>query len=327
MNKLITYSPSTTIALTRACANRCRYCGFREDGDGLLPFAKIETIAAHARNEGVSEILLMSGENADRVPSVKNDLKLLGLASIVEWAKKVADYLLSMNLLPHINIGILDYTALQELKEVSASMGLMMEGDYGSLGTAVHPQKSFTRRLQNLEWAGQLQIPFTTGILMGLGETQKDRLRSIEAIINYSKTYAHVQEIILQNYVPNHRSHLPAHEISPGELKKLIDLAKEELPEVSLQIPPNLNSNWADLLALGFNDLGGISKETDLINQENPWPTVKEIAYILKKKKYQLRKRLPIYAKFYQRGWYSPKVGRAIVQWIQNDDEYQYYTQ
>jgi len=144
MTKLITYSPSTTIALTRACANRCRYCGFREDGDGLLPFAEIETIATRARNEGVSEILLMSGENADHVPLVKNDLRLLGLASMVQWVKKVADYLLSMNLLPHINIGKLDYTALQELKEVSASMGLMMEGDYGSLGTTIHPQKSFT---------------------------------------------------------------------------------------------------------------------------------------------------------------------------------------
>ena len=325
MNRLVTYSPSTTIALTRACANRCRYCGFREDGDGLFPFAEIQTIATRARNESVSEILLMSGENADHVPAVKDALKALGVTSMVQWTRKVADYLLGLDLLPHINIGLLDYTGLQELKEVSASMGLMMEGDYGSLGAAVHPQKSFEWRLQNLEWAGQLQIPFTTGILMGLGEKQEDRIRSIQAIISCGKTYGHLQEIILQNYVPNRRSHIPAQEILPGELKELIDMAKEELPEVSLQIPPNLNSSWADILDLGFDDLGGISKETDLVNREYPWPSVAEITDILRQYGCLLRKRLPIYARYYQQGWYSPKVGQVIDKWIQHDNEYQYY--
>jgi len=245
---------------------------------------------------------------------------------MVQWTKEVCDYLLALNLLPHINIGLLDYTGLKELKEVSASMGLMMEGDYGNLGSAIHPQKNFSMRIQNLEWAGQLKIPFTTGILMGLGESQKDRIRSIQAIISCGKTFDHVQEIILQNYVPNRSSYIPAQEISTGELKELIDLCKEELPEVSLQIPPNLNSNWPDLLALGFNDLGGIS-EIDLVNSENPWPPIEQVRKILKKKRYHLRKRLPIYPKYYQQGWYSKKVGRVIEKWLKSDDEYQYYTQ
>jgi len=326
VNKVITYSPSTTVALTHACANHCLYCGFREDEASLLQFEEIQTIATHARNEGTPEILVMSGENADRVPSVKSALQSLGLASMVQWTKKVCDYLLGLNLLPHINIGVLDYTSLKELKEVSASMGLMMEGDYGNLGVTIHPQKNFSRRLQHLEWAGQLKIPFTTGILMGLGESQKDRIRSIQAIISCGKTYGHVQEIILQNYVPNRGSCVLAREISTGELKEIIDLAKEELPEVSLQIPPNLNSNWPDLLSLGFNDLGGIS-ETDLVNSENPWPPIEKMTKILKEKKYHLRKRLPIYPKYYQRGWYSKRVGQVIEKWIQSDDEYQYYTQ
>lgn len=327
MNKVATYSPSITIALTRACANRCRYCGFREDGDGLLPFAGIQTIAIRARNKGMSEVLLMSGENADSVPPIKESLKSLGLVSMVAWTRKAAEYLLSLNLLPHINIGVLSFTGLQDLKGVSASMGLMMEGDYGSLGAAVHPQKNFAHRLQNLAWAGQLRIPFTTGILVGLGETQKDRLRSIQAIADCGKIYGHIQEIILQNYVPNRRSPLPAHKISPGELKELIDLAREILPEVSLQNPPNLSSSWADLLALGFDDLGGISNETDLVNREYPWPSIETITEILKQKKYRLRKRLPIYPKYYRQGWFSPEVGRVIEKWIQSNHEYQYYTQ
>lgn len=327
MNNVITYSPSMTIALTHACANQCLYCGFREDGSGLLQFGEIRKIAACAQKEGVPEILLMSGENADRVPSVKSALQSLGLASMVRWTKRVCEYLLGLNLLPHINIGVLDYAGLEELKGVSASMGLMMEGDYGSLGTRVHPQKNFEMRLQNLEWAGQLQIPFTTGILMGLGESQKDRIRSIEAIISRSQTYGHVQEIILQNYVPNRSSRIAAHEISTGELGEIASLAREALPDVSLQIPPNLNPNWPDLLALGFNDLGGISRETDVINSENPWPPIEKMAKILQAKKYNLRKRLPIYPRYYQRGWYSAKVGAVIEKWIQSEDEYQYYTQ
>ena len=151
--------------------------------------------------------------------------------------------------------------------------------------------------------------------------------RPHQAIISCGRTYGHVQEIILQNYVPNRSSRIPAQEISTGELKEIIDLCKEELPDVSLQIPPNLNSNWPDLLSLGFNDLGGISNGTDLVNSENPWPPIEKMRKILKGKNYHLRKRLPIYPKYYQRGWYSEKVGRVIEKWIQSDDEYQYYTQ
>ena len=162
---------------------------------------------------------------------------------------------------------------------------------------------------------------------MGLGESQKDRIRSIQAIISCSQTYDHVQEIILQNYVPNRNSRIPAQEISKEELKEVIDLCQEEIPDVALQIPPNLNSNWPDLLALGFNDLGGISNGTDLINPESPWPPIGKMKKILKEKKYNLRKRLPIYPKYYRRGWYSERVGLVIERWIQSDDEYQYYTQ
>ncbi|GAJ10038.1 unnamed protein product, partial [marine sediment metagenome] len=179
--------------------------------------------------------------------------------------------------------------------------------------------------IQNLEWAGQLQIPFTTGILIGLGESQKDRIRSIQAIVNCSKSYDHVQEIILQNYVPNRSSHIPAQEISSGELKEIIDLVKEESPDISLQVPPNLNPDWLDLLPLGFSDLGGIS-QIDHVNPESPWPSVKNMTEIMKEKKCHLRKRLPIYPEYYRRGWYSEKVGRVIEKWVQND-EYPYYTQ
>jgi len=327
-NNTITYSLSTTIALTHACFNRCLYCNFRKEGGGLLQFEEIRKTAEWARKDKRSEVLVISGENADQVVSVRRDLRLLGLDSMVQWTKRVCEYILEQDLLPHVNIGVLDFSGLNELKEVSASMGLMMEGDYGSLGYRIHPQKSFSMRIQNLEWAGLLKIPFTTGILFGLGETQEDRIRSLQAIINCYRTYRHVQEIILQNFVPNRsNSCIPIREVSKEEIKEMIELCKEEMPDVSLQVPPNLNSKWRELLDLGINDLGGISENGDLVNPENPWPSIREIVRILNDKNYHLKKRLPIYPNYYQRGWYSKEVGRVIEKWIRSGNEYQYYTQ
>jgi FO synthase subunit 1 len=245
---------------------------------------------------------------------------------MVQWTKRVCDYLLGLGLLPHINIGLLDFASLRYLKEVSASMGLMIEGDYGKLSNRIQPQKNFQERLKNLEWAGKLQIPFTTGILMGLGESQRDRIRSIEAILACAKAYGHVQEIILQNYALNLNSTIPACGIPHGELKELITLCKDEAPEISIQIPPNLYPDWPNLLALGVNDLGGISQQ-DVVNSQSPWPPISEIAGILEKKKYTLRKRLPLYVGYYRRGWYSERVGAVIEKWIQAEDEYRYYAQ
>jgi len=327
MTKIITYSPSTTIALTRACANRCLYCGYRQNDAGLRSFEALKAVAIGACRSGVSEILVTAGEKADQVPSIKSALMSLGVKTFTGWVKKVCDFLLSLDLLPHVNIGLLGYRDLKEIKEVSASMGLMMEGDYGALNPKIQPQKDFPSRIENLEWAGQLKIPFTTGILMGLGETRKDRLRSIETIIGLCKSYGHVQEIILQKYVPNRKSKIPPVKVPERELKEIIDLCRNEIPDVHLQIPVNLIDNWDELLDLGFDDLGGISQNGDLINFESVFPEVEQIRHLLKKKNRHLRKRLPIYPDYYQRGWYSKKVGKVIQKWIWDKDEYRYYTQ
>ena len=325
MTRVITYSPSMTIALTRACANQCLYCGFREEGASLLPFEEIERLALKACNLHVSEVLVMAGENADRVPSVKGALRSLGIGSMTRWTKKVCEFLLGKDLLPHVNIGVLDYEDLKVLKKVSASMGLMMEGDYGTVGSKVHPQKNFSDRIRSMKWAGQLKIPFTTGILMGLGEAQIERIRSIEAIADVCNTYGHVQEIILQNYTPNNGSLIPLKEISRRELKEIVELCKEIIPEVHLQIPINLNSQWHALLSLGFDDLGGIGLNGDVINPNSPWPTVEGVGAILKKGHYHLKKRLPLYPKYFKQGWYSNRVGKVIGRWVSNEDDYRYY--
>jgi len=326
MLKTLTYSPSVTIPITRACANRCRYCAFREEGSGLLKLSKILSIASEAQKKSISEALLISGENVDRVPYIKKALESMGFSSIVEWTKMVCNCMLDYDLLPHVNIGLLPFDDLRELSLVSASMGLMMEGDYGELGSRIHPQKDFWGRIKCLEWAGELKIPFTTGILMGLGETQGDRVRSIEAILESFRRYGHVQEIILQPFVPNHRCPSLSNKVSKQELKEIVTLCKSGFPEIHVQLPFNLYDNWYELLELGFDDMGGISEEVDVMNPNSPWPPIDEVRNMLKAKNLHLAKRLPIYPKFYRQGWYSAKVGRVIEKWIKENNEYQYYT-
>jgi len=322
-----TYSPSLTLTLTRACANKCLYCGFRAEGAGLISFEEIEAIVHRAHQENVSEVLVMSGEKSGRTTAVRDDLQALGVASVPEFAKMICTYLLDCDLLPHVNIGLLHRAEMAELKEVVTSMGLMMEGDYGTLGSLVHPGKDFHSRLENLSWAGELGIPFTTGILMGLGETREDRLASIAAIARVAEEWGHVQEIILQPYVPNSRSSYSASQVGYEEIKALVAYCRERVPEIHLQLPINLFSNYLEILELGFDDLGGISRNGDLINPEHAWPSITDLESRLDTRAWRLKKRLPVYREFYRAGWCPSRVAEVVETWAVKDESYQYYLQ
>lgn len=324
--KLVTYSPSLTIPLTRACVNQCLYCGYRKEGDGLLPLSDIKKMVKKAHQEGVSEILILSGEKADKTPEVQRDLYLLGMTSFVSWTMRICEYLLDEKLLPHVNIGTLDEDSLKQLRHVSASMGLMIEGVNQKVNARIHPDKKVQGRLGMIESAGKLKIPFTTGILLGTGEEQEDRFASILAIEGIQKKYGHIQEIILQRYVPNSQSHLRPQKISFHQMEEFIQFCKSHLPNVSIQIPPNLEPNWGKLVALGVNDLGGIGSDGDLINPRNPWPEINIITTGVMRSGGILKKRLPIYPLFYRMGWYSEKVGKILKYWIEGNDEYRYYS-
>jgi len=325
MNR-VTYSPSMTIPLTRSCVNRCLYCGYRKEGDGLLPERAIRELVDRAHQEGVSEILILSGEKADRTPNVKNDLERLDMDSLVSWAQKVCEDLLKERLLPHVNMGTLDGTSLGQLREVSASMGLMLEGVNLEVNARVHPGKDIRERIKTIEKAGELKIPFTTGILMGLGERQEDRLTGIRVLADIQRRYGHLQEVILQRYVVNHPSQMAAEDISLEEMKALVLLCKRCLPGVSIQVPPNLEPYWESLLAVGVTDLGGMGPGSDLVNPENPWPEVDVIADRVARMGGVLSKRMPIYRQYYEKGWFSKKVSRVLETWIEGDDEYRYYS-
>ena len=326
MIKNVSYSPAVSLALTKNCNNRCLYCGFRDESAGLLPFDEIESKANGALRLKANEILIISGENVDKIPGIRSELKSLHFDSFTEFTEKTCQYLLSRGLLPHINIGLLDQPGLARLKNCCASMGLMMEGDYGKITSHAQPKKIFADRIRNLEWAGQLKIPFTTGILVGIGETREDRQRSISAIARVHEKYGHVQEIIIQPYMPNFKSRIQKCTISMNDVKALADQVHTEMPDVHLQFPSNLFKNWLDLLNMGFNDLGGIGFDEDLVNPDSHWPSVRTIEESIRSRGFRLRKRLPLYPEFYAKGWYSSQVRKVIERTIKHEVGYQYYT-
>jgi FO synthase subunit 1 len=316
-----------TLPLTRACINQCLYCGYRREGEGLLPEKTLRDIVRRAREGGVSEVLILSGEKADSTPEVQRDLARLGMNSLVSWARKVCKEILDQGLLPHVNVGTLDAESLEQLRNVSASMGLMLEGVNPEVNSRIHPGKDLPERIKTIEAAGELKIPFTTGILMGVGESQEDRLRSIQVLERVQKEYGHLQEVILQRYSANQESRLVPGEIPFEEIREVVFFCKTHLPGVSIQVPPNLEPYWEALLAAGVNDLGGMGPGPDLVNPEHPWPEVEVIAGKVARRGGVLKKRLPIYLQYYKKGWFSEKLRSVLEAWIEGNDEYNYYSQ
>src|SRR3989304_7340670 len=244
MEQIITYSKSYTLILTHSCANLCLYCGFRKKDEGIILFPEAEEILKTAKEKGHWEILVMSGENPQKIPKVSRQLKTLGYNSFAEYAANISKLILKKHLLPHTNIGVLPFEDLNILKKYNASMGLMLENINSVFGKAVHPQKNIKERLRVIEDAGRLQIPFTTGILIGIGEDQRDRINSLKEIINLHSRYNHIQEIIIQNFVPNTGSKIRISEqVKEEEYKELFDFVRDN-SDIPVQIPQNLNIDY-----------------------------------------------------------------------------------
>ena len=244
---------------------------------------------------------------------------------MVEFVRNICFKLLDSTLLPHINIGLLHGQELQRLKECCASMGLMVEGDYGPLSKRVQPQKQFFRRMAHLRAAGELKIPFTTGILLGMGETPGDRITSLEAVASIQGRYGHVQEVILQNYVPPGPSFPRPVPIPLDEMEELVAFVRQEMPGVHIQFPPNLNSHWIELLNMGFDDLGGMSVDEDAVNPNRPWPVIDDLEKSLVTAGFQLNRRLPLYPEFHNPDWQSACVGQVVRDIVAHRRGYGHY--
>jgi FO synthase subunit 1 len=337
INKIITYSKNFTVSLSNYCRNKCAYCFYnhhiqKEDQIGntiLISNSNIDSLINRAKKFNCKEALLISGESPDSYKIVKNELIERGFDSYLHFLLNLCENLLDLNILPHTNVGLITFDDMKALKSLNASMGLMLESTCKKLSMkgGVHefsPGKLPEKRIEFIENAGKLKIPFTTGILLGIGENEFDRINDLILINKLHKKYGHIQEVILQNFIakPSIQYH-PKKTISIKDVLKTIGYAKIIMGnEIGIQIPPNLLKGYEKkAISMGIDDFGGISPITlDYINPDHPWPMIEYLKKICKKEGYELKERLPIYDKYIKKdGFCSKKVRETINKIKQND--------
>jgi len=299
----VSYSNNVFLPITNLCRNLCSYCGFRRDpNDGAWFMSPEEVIelAKRAKVTGCSEALITLGERPDVHAEAREKLEELGYKNTVDYLVGLCQQILELGLLPHTNAGTLNERELLHLRRYNASMGLMLECAAELPAHRNSPGKDPGLRLEVIEAAGKLRIPFTTGLLVGIGESFDDRVRSLLEIRNLHERYGHIQEIIIQPFTPKPNTPM-AECVGPSETELLatVEVARSLMPEMNIQVPPNLVSNVGRFLPAGANDLGGISSVTpDFINPERPWPTIEEIEMMIKNVGFSPRERLPIYPRY-----------------------------
>jgi len=361
----VTFSRNYTLSLSRTCQCYCKYCAFATRQAHLHPPREVEQKLDEAVRRNAKELLVLTGERPEVNPLVAAKLAEWGhedFTSYVVWACERA---LERGILPHTNIGVLSSDDLSRLREVTASQGLMLESTSERLMQTVHagsPTKHPAQRLATIEAAGELRIPFTSGILVGIGETQDEQVESLEALAALHTEYGHLQEVILQNFVPHPRyygqevadiadaasrerwgedggvpplagffasdagvpsedadgaknrtplrggtppSSLPewATPVSVADIKRLIAECKRLMPDVGVQVPPNLSDAWAELVEAGATDLGGLSSNGDHISPEHAFPSPHEVRKGLAPKGYALTERLCVYPQYMDADW------------------------
>src|SRR5919204_2343596 len=324
----VTFSRNFTVSLSRTCRCYCKYCAFATHLPHLYAPDEVERLLESAERRGAKELLVLTGERPDVNAEVSRRLAEYGHEDFTSYVAWTCERALERGLLPHTNIGAASREELARLREVTASQGLMLESVVPDL--VVHqgsPTKHPAVRLDTIRAAGELRIPFTSGILVGIGESPDDRIASLEALAEVQREYGHIQEVILQNFVPHPRYYgaevaqiaesaqrtahsaqalpLPswATPISLDDMRVLVREAQRLLPGVGIQIPPNLSDWWLPLVEEGASDLGGLSANGDHISPEHPFPSVHRMRKELAPRGYALTERLCVYPQYMDPEW------------------------
>ncbi len=340
MARRITYSRNVTLSLSRSCQCHCKYCAFATTQGHLRTPAEVELLIDRAAKRGIKELLVLTGEGPEVRRGVSEQLAEWGHDSFLDYVIWACERGLDAGLLPHTNLGVLEAWELAKLREVTASQGLMLESISERLMETVHagsPTKHPARRLATIRAAGELQIPFTSGILVGIGETRAERLASIDALAAVHADHGHLQEVILQNFVPHRRYYgedtgevataaaeeywrtglgtPPQHaapswacEVTLDDMIELIAYTRAAMPEIAIQVPPNLSDHWPELVRAGATDLGGLSANGDHISPEHPFPSPKQVRERLAPGGYALAERLCAHASFLTPDWIAAPV-------------------
>ncbi len=322
---IITYSKNVFLPLTDICRNECGYCTFRKDPNSsdaqiLMKPDNVMSIIKKADAFNCKEALFTFGEQPDRTEIVMSSLEDLGFANMLEYLYFLCSETLEKSgLLPHSNPGILKKNELKKLREVNASMGLMLEtSSHRMMETIAHkksPGKDPKLRIATIENAGKLKIPFTTGLLIGIGETIAERVESLLELRRIQDKYGHIQEIIIQNFKP--KPGIPMEDFKEptlAEMIKMVSVTKLMFPDVSVQVPPNLNKQCSQIFLLsGADDWGGISPLTpDYVNPEAPWPEIEELKMITEELGFKLQERLPVYPEYINEKFLDERILKKI---------------
>ncbi len=373
MRRRVTFSRNLTLSLSRTCRCYCKYCAFATHRAHLYAPQEVLEILDGAARRHVKELLVLTGERPEVNAQVAARLREYGHEDFTAYVAWTCERALERGLLPHTNLGVLSPEDLARLREVSASQGLMLESISERLMDTVHagsPTKHPARRLQTIRAAGELRIPFTSGILVGIGETEDERVASLEAIARVHGEYGHIQEVILQNFVPHPRyygqepaeiAEMAARErwASPAgddgedgcadgggeadaaghangggvdrrqpplpewategagpvgieDMKRLIAHTRRLMPDVGIQVPPNLADWWGELVRAGATDLGGLSANGDHISPEHPFPSPHQVRKALQRDGFALTERLCVYPQYIDPEWVSRGVMDTI---------------
>jgi 7,8-didemethyl-8-hydroxy-5-deazariboflavin synthase CofG subunit len=325
---VVTFSKKVFIPLTTFCRDYCSYCTFRKDpgqpGAHFMTPDEVLALAEQGRRAGCKEALFSLGDQPERIfPEAREFLRRQGFARTLDYVAAMSELVLDRNgLLPHANPGVMDRAALERFKDSNASVGLMLEAVSvrlmrDGLAHANAPDKVPALRLRTIEEAGKLSVAFTTGILIGIGETMEERIDSLFAIRALHEKYGHIQEVIVQNFRAKPEIPMAHHpEPSLDDMLRTLAIARLILgPHMNLQAPPNLSyADFPRLLEAGINDWGGISPVTkDFINPEAAWPQISKLRSETEARGFTLRERLALYPEFVRAGNYlSSRVRESV---------------
>jgi FO synthase len=345
MRRRVTFSRNLTLSLSRTCQCYCKYCAFATHKAHLYAPDEVLGILDGAAKRQIKELLVLTGERPQVNPEVAAKLAEYGHADFTGYVVWTCERALERGLLPHTNLGVLSRDDLARLREVTASQGLMLESVSERLMQTVHagsPTKHPVRRMETIRAAGELKIPFTSGILVGIGETEQERVESLEALAALHAEHGHIQEVILQNFVPHQRyygeepaeiadeaareywrtgvaDHRPQLElpewacpVNIEDMKRLIAETRRLMPDVGIQIPPNLADWWGELVQAGATDLGGLSANGDHISPEHPFPSPHQVRKQLQADGVALTERLCVYPQYIDREWVAQGVMDTI---------------
>src|SRR5262245_35150676 len=329
----VTFSRNYTLSLSRTCQCHCKYCAFATHRAHIHEPAAVERRLEEAVRRNAKELLVLTGERPEVNAEVAARLREWGHQDFTGYVAWACERALERGMLPHTNLGVLSREDLGRLREVTASQGLMLESVEPDL--VVHqgsPTKRPERRLEPMRRADELKSPLSTGILVGIGEVPEQRIEALEAIAAVHADYGHIQEVILQNFVPHPRyygaevetiadeasrrrwsgdttigSKLPlpdwAMPVSIDDMKALIAESRRLMPEVGVQIPPNLADWWPELVEAGATDLGGLSANGDHISPKESFPSPRQVRKELAPRGYALTERLCAYPQYLDPEW------------------------